>query len=195
MRAHPANTEINTEINTETLERATFAGGCFWCTEALLAQLAGVVSVVPGYAGGTTAQPDYETVCTGTTGHAECVQLTFDPTVIDYPTLLQAFMLSHDPTTKDRQGHDVGSQYRSAIFTHDPRQAQQARAALAEFERRGLFGAPIVTEIVPLDKFWPAEAEHHDFFARAPQQRYCAFVIAPKVAVFREQFAALLHDA
>ena len=181
--------------DTDKLQQATFAGGCFWCTEALLAQLAGVVAVMPGYAGGTLAQPDYQTVCTGETGHAECVQVTFDPAVIDYPTLLQAFMLSHDPTTKDRQGHDVGSQYRSAIFTHDPVQARQAQDVIAAFGRSGVFGAPIVTEIVPLVQFWPAEAEHHDFFARSPQQRYCAFVIAPKVAAFREQFAELLRDA
>jgi peptide-methionine (S)-S-oxide reductase len=167
-------------------ELATLGGGCFWCLEAVYLELRGVHGVKSGYAGGQVANPTYEQVCGKKTGHAEVVQVTFDPEEISYAELVDVFFTIHDPTTKDRQGGDVGPQYRSAIFTHSDDQARTARerfaAAAAQWED------PIVTEIAPLEKFWPAERYHDDYFARNPQNPYCAVVIAPKVSKARKLF-------
>ena len=168
-------------------ELATLAGGCFWCLEAAYEQLKGVSKVTSGYAGGSLEAPTYEAVCSGTTGHAEVVQLQFDPMVISYRDLLDVFFTIHDPTTQDRQGNDVGPQYRSAIFTHSPEQAQVARETIAELTARAVWPDPIVTEVTPLDRFWPAEAYHHGYFRRNPMQPYCLFVVAPKVAKLRKE--------
>ncbi|QDX80049.1 peptide-methionine (S)-S-oxide reductase [Denitratisoma sp. DHT3] len=170
------------------IQTATLGGGCFWCVEAALKQLDGVVSAVSGYCGGHLDDPDYRTVCAGESGHAEVVRFEFDPARLDYRTLLLAFFAIHDPTTLNRQGHDVGSQYRSAIFTHDEEQARVARDLVAELNREGAWPDPIVTEIRPAPRFWPAEDYHQDYFAHNPQQGYCQAVVAPKVAKLRQRF-------
>lgn len=172
------------------LSSATLGGGCFWCLEAVYLMLRGVHAVKSGYAGGHVPRPTYEQVCGKQTGHAEVVQISYDPQVITYRDLLDVFFTIHDPTTRDRQGHDVGPQYRSAIFTHDDAQAAEARAALGAAQAH--WPAPIVTEIRPLDRFWPAEAYHDDYFARNPQNPYCAAVVAPKVAKARKAFVERL---
>jgi peptide-methionine (S)-S-oxide reductase len=167
-------------------ELATLGGGCFWCLEAVYLELRGVHGVKSGYAGGHVANPTYEQVCGKKTGHAEVVQVTFDPEEISYAELVDVFFTIHDPTTKDRQGGDVGPQYRSAIFTHSDDQARTARERLAAAAAQ--WEDPIVTEIAPLEKFWPAERYHDDYFARNPQNPYCAVVIAPKVSKARKLF-------
>jgi peptide-methionine (S)-S-oxide reductase len=167
---------------------ATLAGGCFWCLEAAFAELRGVERVQSGYAGGTVPHPTYEQVCSGRTGHAEAVQVTFDPAVIAYADLLDVFFVIHDPTTLNRQGADVGTQYRSAIFYHSPEQQAAAQHAIAQLGAAQLWSGPIVTQLVPLETFYPAEAYHRDYYARNPEQGYCQFVIAPKVAKVRKQF-------
>lgn len=177
----------------ETL--ATLGGGCFWCLEAVFKDLRGVSAVQSGYAGGQVANPSYKQVCTGRTGHAEAVQIRFDPAEISYADLLRVFFTIHDPTTKDRQGHDVGSQYRSIILTHDDAQQATAAAVRAEIAAAALWPAPLVTEIVPLDVFYPAEPEHDDYFARNPWTGYCQAVVAPKVTKFRKTFADRLKRA
>ena len=171
---------------------ATLGGGCFWCLEAVYKELKGVERVISGYAGGHLENPTYEQVCAGNTGHAEVVQLTYDPNVVSYRDLLDVFFTIHDPTTKDRQGADVGPQYRSIILYHDPEQKAAAEQAIADLEAKGVWHAPTVTEIVPLERFYPAEDYHHDYFARNPRQRYCQIVIAPKVAKFRKEHLARL---
>lgn len=173
-------------------ELATLGGGCFWCIEAALQQLRGVSKVVSGYAGGTTKDPTYEDVCSGRTGHAEVVQATFDPAVIPYRTLLQAFFTVHDPTTKDRQGADIGTQYRSVIFTHSPQQEATARALIAQLEADGTFDDPIVTEVVPAPAFHPAEAYHQDYYNQNASQGYCRAVIRPKLDKLRKAWTPLL---
>lgn len=170
------------------LEQATLGGGCFWCIEAALKQLAGVVEAVSGYTGGSTDNPDYASVCNGNTGHIEVVQFTFDPALIDYRTLLLAFFTAHDPTTLDRQGNDVGTQYRSAIFTHTPEQDRIARQVVRELEAEKAWPAPIVTQILPVPHFWPAEAYHQDYLLNNPRQSYCVYVVSPKVAKIRASF-------
>lgn len=182
-------------ILAQPIEEATFGGGCFWCTEALFKQLRGVVEVLPGYAGGHTANPTYEEVCTGTTGHAEVVRVRFRPQEISYEQLVEYFFLTHDPTTPNRQGADVGPQYRSVIFYHSPQQKTVAERVKHRLEAEKVFPAPIVTTIEPLTSFYPAEPYHHDYFARHPQQPYCRFVIAPKVQKAREKFRSLLKEA
>jgi peptide-methionine (S)-S-oxide reductase len=174
-------------MNSPNKEVATLAGGCFWCLEAVFQGLKGVERVVSGYAGGSVPNPSYEAVCTGGTGHAEVVQVTFDPDVLSYRDLLDVFFAIHDPTTLNRQGADVGTQYRSAIYYHSPEQERTARAAIAEIEREAVFDAPIVTEVAPLTVFYPAEEYHQDYFRRNPGQGYCRAVIAPKVAKFRKE--------
>jgi peptide-methionine (S)-S-oxide reductase len=171
-----------------TREIATLGGGCFWCLEAVFRELRGVEKVVSGYAGGDVDRPTYEQVCGGRTGHAEVVQVTFDPAEIDYRDLLGAFFAIHDPTTVNRQGADVGTQYRSAIFTHSPEQEATARAFIRELEEQRVWPNRIVTEIRPLTQFHPAETYHHEYFERNPAQPYCQAVIAPKVAKFRKQY-------
>ncbi len=170
------------------MQQATLAGGCFWCLEAAFQQLKGVTKVTSGYAGGTVPNPTYEAVCTGRTGHAEVVQIEFDQAVVSYRELLEVFFLIHDPTTLNRQGGDVGTQYRSAIFYHSPQQQQEAEAVIAELAAGKLWDDPIVTEVVPLEAFYPAEEYHRDYFRRNPGQAYCRTVIAPKVAKLRKQY-------
>jgi peptide-methionine (S)-S-oxide reductase len=174
-------------------EQATLGGGCFWCLEAVFEQLKGVEKVESGYAGGRVADPTYKAVCTGVTGHAEVVQVTFDPAVISYRTLLEVFFATHDPTTLNRQGADVGTQYRSAIFYHSPEQEKTAREVIAAVKAEGVYDAPIVTEVVPLEKFWKAEDYHQGYFRANPYQGYCQAVVAPKVVKFRKRFADLLR--
>jgi peptide-methionine (S)-S-oxide reductase len=172
------------------LEWATLAGGCFWCLEAVFDELEGIIDVVPGYCGGHTPAPDYRSVCSGETGHAEAVRLTFDSARIGFRDILEVFFAIHDPTTPNRQGNDVGTQYRSAIFYHSPEQAAQARQLLAELAAANAFGAPIVTELAPAGAFYPAEEYHRKYFRRNASQPYCRYVVAPKLAKFRELFAS-----
>ncbi len=176
-------------------EIATLGGGCFWCLEAVYDQLKGVQDVVSGYAGGHLDNPTYRQVCTGSTGHAEVVQVTFDPAVITYRDLLDVFFTIHDPTTLNRQGADVGPQYRSVIFYHSPEQKTIAEQTIREFDQAGLWSNPIVTQLAPFEKFYPAEDYHQEYFARNPEQGYCCVVIAPKVAKFRQKFFRRLKDA
>jgi peptide-methionine (S)-S-oxide reductase len=168
---------------------ATLGGGCFWCLDAVYREVEGVTSVVSGYAGGQVESPTYRQVCEGTTGHAEVVQVHFDPDVISYADLLRIFFAVHDPTTRDRQGADVGPQYRSVILWHDEDQRAEAERVLAEVDESGAFDGAAVTELAPLDVFWEAEAEHQDYRSRNLSQAYCRIVIDPKLAKFREVFA------
>jgi peptide-methionine (S)-S-oxide reductase len=170
-------------------ETATFGGGCFWCLEAVFEQLEGVDRVVNGYAGGKAAHPTYEDVCSGETGHAEVVQVTFDPKVISYGELLDVFFTIHDPTTLNRQGADVGTQYRSAIFYHSADQKKAAEQAIERAATSGLWDDPIVTEVAPLPKFFAAEDYHQGYYRRNPMQGYCRAVISPKLAKFRAKWA------
>ncbi len=170
-------------------ELATLGGGCFWCLEAVFKDLRGVSCVTSGYAGGRVPNPSYQQVCTGTTGHAEVVQVAFNPAEVSYADLLRVFFSIHDPTTKDRQGNDIGPQYRSIILTHSEAQRQTAEAVMREIAEAKLWPAPLATQIQKLDTFWPAEPEHHDYFARNPWTGYCQVVVAPKVVKFRKQFA------
>jgi peptide-methionine (S)-S-oxide reductase len=176
-------------------ETATLGGGCFWCLDAVFRDLDGVEEVVSGYAGGHVPHPTYEQVCGKGTGHAEVVQIRFDPARISYTDLLRVFFTIHDPTTKDRQGGDVGPQYRSVIFFHDEAQKAAAEQVMAEIGAAGIWDAPLVTELVLAREFWPAEAEHQDYFTRTPWSGYCRVVIAPKVAKFRKSFAERLKKA
>ena len=171
---------------------ATLAGGCFWCLEAVYVELEGVEKVVSGYAGGAIPNPSYEQVCSGRTGHAEIVQVTFDPGVVTYEDLLGVFFTIHDPTTLNRQGNDVGTQYRSAIFYHDDEQKAAAEQTIREITDARIWSRPIVTEIVPLTDFYAAEAYHQDYFKNNPYQPYCQVVVAPKVAKFRKQYFSRL---
>ncbi|SDY46642.1 peptide-methionine (S)-S-oxide reductase MsrA [Halopenitus persicus] len=173
---------------TDTTATATFGGGCFWCTEAAFAELEGIESVTSGYAGGETDDPTYREVCTGETGHAEVIQVEYDPTVIDYGELLEVFFTVHDPTQLNRQGPDVGSQYRSIILTHDEQQRRQAEAYVEALAAEGGYDDPIVTEIVPLETFWRAEEKHQDYFEKNPQDAYCRMHAQPKVEKVRERF-------
>ena len=170
----------------------TLGGGCFWCLEAVYDQLEGVLDVISGYAGGNLPNPDYKSVCNGTTGHAEVMQVTFDPNVITVEEILGVFFTIHDPTTLNRQGADFGTQYRSGIFYHDKSQKEAAEVVSAEVEAAKIWPDPIVTEIAPLDVFYPAEDYHQEYFQRNPYQGYCQVVIAPKVAKFRQKYAAKL---
>ena len=169
-------------------EVATLAGGCFWCLEAVYLQLKGVEKVESGYAGGSVPNPSYEQVCSGRTGHAEVVQVTFDPQVVSYEDLLKIFFTIHDPTTLNRQGYDIGTQYRSAIFYHSPEQKATAERVIAELEAQHLWNDPIVTQVVPVDTFYKAEEYHQRYYERNPNQGYCRAVVAPKVAKFRKQY-------
>ena len=176
-------------------ELATLAGGCFWCLEAVFEQLQGVTQVESGYSGGTVSNPTYQAVCTGTTGHAEVLQITFDPRLISYRQLLDLFFAFHDPTTLNRQGPDVGTQYRSAIFFHSPEQQATAKEVIAELTADNPWNAPIVTEVTPLMRFYPAEAYHQGYFQRNPSQAYCQAVVAPKVAKLRIKYRSLLKPS
>jgi len=174
-------------------ETATLGGGCFWCLEAVYRELEGVEKVESGYAGGHVPDPSYEQVCSGKTGHAEAVQVTYDPGVIDYRTVLEVFFTIHDPTTKDRQGADAGSQYRSVILTHDEAQEQAAKAIIQELGEAQAFDDPIVTEVKPLERFYPAEAYHQEYYERNPDQPYCMAVVRPKLRKFRKKWVERLR--
>ena len=173
-------------------EIATFGGGCFWCLEAVFKELEGVIGVVSGYSGGQVVNPDYEAVCRGNTGHAEVVQVSFDPSVIRFQELLNAFFATHDPTTLNRQGNDAGTQYRSVIFYHSAEQQAAAQEMIATLSGEGIWKQPIVTEVLPAPVFYPAEEYHRDYFSRHEEQPYCRVVVAPKVAKLREKFAGRL---
>jgi peptide-methionine (S)-S-oxide reductase len=177
-----------------TTELATLAGGCFWCLEAVFENLRGVERVESGYCGGTTVNPTYKEVCTGTTGHAEAVQVTFDPAVISYREILDFFFAFHDPTTLNRQGVDVGTQYRSAIFWHTPEQKKIAEETIAELTREEVWPRPIVTQVVPLTTFYRAEEYHQGYYRQHPEQGYCQSAIAPKGAKLRKQYQSKLKD-
>ncbi len=174
-------------------EQAILAGGCFWCTEAVLKDVRGVEKIESGYIGGQVANPTYRQVCGGDTGHAEAVRVTFDPAVVSYGDLLRLFMVTHDPTSLNRQGADVGTQYRSAVFPLTPEQEAQTRAVFAELEQQQVFGRPIVTSIEPATTFYVAEDYHQDYYANNPNQGYCMAVIAPKVAKLRAHYGQLLR--
>lgn len=178
----------------QTTEIATLAGGCFWCLEAVYDDMKGVLSVESGYMGGPNPNPTYEQVCSGRTGHAEVVQITFDPGVVSFRELLEVFFVIHDPTTLNRQGNDSGTQYRSAIFHHSPEQKTAAEAVIAELEKANLWGAKFVTEITPASTFWMAEGYHQEYFVNNPGQPYCQFVVAPKVQKFRKHFLGKLKQ-
>ena len=170
----------------------TLGGGCFWCTEAVFERVRGISHVQSGYCNGALLQPTYEQVCTGRTGHNEVVRLTFDPAVISTQQILEIFFAIHDPTTPNRQGHDVGTQYRSGIYFHTPEQQQVAQAMLEQLAQDRVFDAPLTTELAPEQNFWPAENYHHQYYARNPNQGYCAAVVSPKMAKFRQTFAHFL---
>ncbi|HSC58473.1 MAG TPA: peptide-methionine (S)-S-oxide reductase MsrA [Gemmatimonadales bacterium] len=175
-----------------TTETAVFAGGCFWCLEAVFERLRGVEKVISGYTGGARPAPTYEQVCSGATGHAEAIEVAFDPAVISYRDLVTLFFAFHDPTTRDRQGPDIGTQYRSAIFTATDAQAGVARDVIAELTAQGVFDRPIVTEVTPLTVFYPGEAYHQQYYRRNPDKGYCQAMIAPKVAKLRAKFGELV---
>jgi peptide-methionine (S)-S-oxide reductase len=183
----PARVTLH-DMTTNPREIATLGGGCFWCLDAVYRDLRGVEQVVSGYAGGTPTNPTYHQVCGGDTGHAEVVQVTFDPSIISYRDLLDVFFTIHDPTTRDQQGADVGTQYRSVIFYHSPEQQAEAERAIASLTAEGVWDDPIVTQLVPAPTFYPAEEYHQDYFRRNPGQGYCRAVIAPKVAKARKAF-------
>lgn len=172
------------------LEKATLGGGCFWCLEAVYSEMDGVVSVTSGYMGGHVKNPSYREVCTGSTGHIEVVQITFDPSVTSFREILEVFFAIHDPTTPDRQGNDVGAQYRSAIFFHSGEQRTEAERMIREIDASGLWNNPVVTEVRPAEVFYAAEDYHQHYFRDNPYQPYCQFVISPKVRKFREKFWA-----
>lgn len=176
------------------MQLATFAGGCFWCTEAIFKELRGVGKVISGYSGGKIKNPNYYEVTEGTTEHAESIQITFDPKIISYEKLLEVFFLTHNPTSMNRQGNDVGTQYRSVIFYHDQKQKSQAEKIKQKIEDEKIYDEKIVTEITPFTAFYPAENYHQDYWKKNPDQPYCQFVINPKLAKFREKFSGLLKQ-
>lgn len=176
---------------TDSLQTITVGGGCFWCTEAVYVQVRGVVDVESGYCNGVTERPSYEQVCTGKTGHNEVVKLVFDPAQVSVRDLLEIFFVIHDPTTRNRQGNDTGTQYRSGIYFSSPEHQVVAKELIEELNRSGMYERPVVTELVALTNYWPAEAYHQDYFEKNPSQGYCLAVAAPKVAKFRKTFARL----
>lgn len=178
----------------QNLETATLAAGCFWCVEAVFDDLVGVEDVVSGYSGGHKENPTYQEVCSETTGHAEVVQIRFDPAHLSYEDLLRVYFTVHDPTQMNRQGNDIGSSYRSAIFYHSEAQRESADKIIKEISDEGIYDKPIVTEVTAFDKFWPAEDYHQEYFANNPNQPYCAAVVAPKVAKFRQKFVSRLKN-
>jgi len=185
------NEQVNSpkEVKESNYKVAVFGGGCFWCTEAIFSQLKGVVKVVSGFSGGTVPNPSYKEVCTGTTGHAECTQITYDPKVISFSELLEVFWTTHDPTTLNQQGADVGTQYRSVIFYTDEAQRKEAIEYKQRLEKEKIWDKPIVTEITKFDKFYSAEAYHQEYYENNPNQGYCRIVITPKIEKFRKIFA------
>jgi len=193
-REKSGNNEVNSASGekamggTGGLKLATFGNGCFWCTEAIFERLNGVQKVVPGYSGGHVENPTYEQVCTGTTGHAESIQITYDPSKIAYDSLLEVFWKTHDPTTRNRQGNDVGPQYRSVVFYHDAEQKRLAESYKSKLESERIWDRPIVTEIVQFSQFWPAEDYHRNYYNNNPSKAYCSLVITPKIEKFKKVF-------
>jgi peptide-methionine (S)-S-oxide reductase len=185
---------ISTGIMAKEMEKATLAGGCFWCTEAVYLQLKGVTEVKPGYSGGFVKNPTYDEVCNETTGHAEAVQIQYDPEIISFTEILEVFFMTHDPTTLNRQGNDVGTQYRSAIFYHTAEQKAIAEKIIGEFEKRKVYRNPIVTEVSAYSNFYIAEDYHINYYARNQNQPYCQFVVAPKVEKFKKVFSDKLKE-
>ena len=183
---------LSTGSMAKELEKATLGGGCFWCTEAVYLELKGVVDVKPGYSGGHVNNPGYKEVCTGITGHAEAVQITFDPEIVSFSQILEVFFMTHDPTTLNRQGNDVGPQYRSVIFYHNEKQKETAEKVIAAFEQEQVYDKPIVTEIAPYDTFYVAEDYHLNYYNRNKSQGYCQYIITPKLEKFRKVFKDLL---
>jgi peptide-methionine (S)-S-oxide reductase len=181
-------------IMAKEFEKATLGGGCFWCTEAVYLELKGVIEAKPGYSGGHVKNPSYKEVCAETTGHAEVVQITFDPEIVSFTEILEVFFMTHDPTTLNRQGNDVGTQYRSAVFYHSEIQKRIAELVIKLFTEEKVYNKPIVTEVTAVDKFYPAEDYHVNYFARNKNQAYCQFVVAPKVDKFRKIFKEKLKD-
>ncbi|MEP7166113.1 MAG: peptide-methionine (S)-S-oxide reductase MsrA [Ferruginibacter sp.] len=181
---------MNNDI--EKTDSITFGNGCFWCTEAVFQLLDGVIRVTSGYSGGTTVDPDYKSICTGQTGHAECLQVIYDPSKISFEDLLEVFWKTHDPTTLNRQGNDVGTQYRSVVFYKDEEQKKIARAYMEQLDKSGVFGKPIVTTLEPLTVFYPAENYHHDYYLQNGIAPYCQFVVRPKVEKFKKEFSGKL---
>jgi peptide-methionine (S)-S-oxide reductase len=192
---HANKTDGSATKSAPKLETATFGEGCFWCSEAVFQQLRGVKSVISGYSGGSVDHPSYEAVCAGRTGHAEVIQITYDPSEIKFDDLLKAFWQTHDPTTLNRQGHDTGTQYRSAIFYHSEEQHRVAEQYKKQLDQSGTFKSPIVTEIAPFKSFFPAEKYHQNYFNDNPSQQYCQFIIRPKVEKFNKEFKDMLKDA
>ncbi|MFZ1464753.1 MAG: peptide-methionine (S)-S-oxide reductase MsrA [Anaerolineae bacterium] len=186
---------MNTPLNQASREVATLGGGCFWCVEAVFDEVNGVTDVVSGYAGGAVKNPTSEQVCSGRTGHAEVVQVTFDPAIISLREILEIFFTIHDPTTLNRQGNDVGTQYRSVIFYHSPEQQAVAQQVIREFNAAGIWDRPLVTEVTPAPTFYAAEDYHQEYFARNPTQGYCRAVVAPKVTKFRQKYAHRLKGS
>lgn len=186
------NTDISDEKSDQTLDIAVLGGGCFWCLEAAFSRVKGIQKVISGYAGGTVADPVYEEVCSGTTGHAEVVEIHFDPTAISYEDILHIFFTIHDPTTLNRQGNDVGTQYRSIIFCANQGQEKMAKKVMKELQDAKIYDHPFVTELVPLEKFYPAEDYHQHYFDKNPDQAYCQIIIAPKIAKFRAKYGKFL---
>lgn len=184
----PPQTSTRTTMSAATTETATLGGGCFWCIEAVFQRLDGVIKVESGYSGGSVAHPKYKDVCAGTTGHAEVTQITFDPSVVSFEDILQVFFASHDPTTLNRQGNDVGTQYRSAIFTHSDEQARVAKAYIAQLTSAKTWADPVVTEVTPFKEFYVAEDYHQDYYNQNGSQPYCSFVVRPKVEKFLKMF-------
>lgn len=182
-------------MENDRRETATLGGGCFWCIEAVFQDLRGVESVVSGYAGGHAPNPSYEAVCSGITGHAEVVQVTFDPEQVSYREILEVFFTVHDPTTLNRQGADVGTQYRSVVFYHSDQQRETARQVIRDLEAEGVWESPIVTQVVPMTEFYRAEGYHQEYFRRNPRQPYCQVVIAPKVSHFRSKYLSKLKQS
>lgn len=172
----------------------TVGGGCFWCTEAIFKELRGVIKVVPGYSGGNVKNPSYREVCTGSTGHAEVIQITYNPELITISEILEVFFMTHDPTTLNRQGPDTGTQYRSAIFYHSEEQKKAAENIIKQYETEKIFEMPVVTEITPFKAFYPAENYHHDYFEQNKRQPYCQFVISPKIEKFKEKYKDRLKN-
>lgn len=194
LAASPGGTTMANDATAPTLAKATFGGGCFWCTEAVFERIAGVKSVVSGYIGGEVPNPTYKDVCTGLTGHAEAVEIEYDPAVVSFEKLLEVFFATHDPTTRNRQGVDVGTQYRSGVFYHDAEQKQIAEQVITRLDAARVFPGRIVTEVTKATTFYPAEAYHQDYFANNPGQGYCRAVVAPKVDKVQKVFKGLLKQ-
>ncbi len=187
----PRSTPKQPKMNMENLKQVTFGGGCFWCVESCFNMLEGVHSAISGYSGGAKPNPTYEEVCTGETGHAEVVQITYDPSIISYNQLLEVFFFLHDPTQLNRQGNDIGTQYRSVVYFNDENEKQAVEKAIAAINNSGKYSDKVVTELSPFEKFWPAEQYHQGYYNQNPNQPYCSAVVGPKISKFKKHFGEL----